>query len=65
VTSDKENTQMDVSDNFHNMINFVQVDHFLKKLQKSASYFLHTDAQKPLVTGKIFQLAKLNYWKKP
>jgi hypothetical protein len=52
--TNKTNTQMDFSDNFHNIKNFVQVDHF-KKIKKGDSFFLNTAPEKPLVTGKIFQ----------
>jgi hypothetical protein len=33
LITNKENTRMDFSDNFHNIKNFVQVDHFEKILK--------------------------------
>jgi hypothetical protein len=47
----KINTQIYVSDNFHNIKNFVQVDHSEKKK--------FTALKKPPVAGKFFQLAKM------
>jgi hypothetical protein len=42
----------DFSNNFRNIKNFVQVDHF-KKFTKNASFFLFSALEKPPVTGKF------------
>ncbi len=57
--TNKINTQIYFSDNFHNIKNFVQVDHSEKKLKTRPIFFLFTALKKPPVSGKFFQLAKM------
>jgi hypothetical protein len=56
--TNKENTQMDFSDNFYNIQNFVQVEH-IEKIMKNLIFSLHR-SQKPPLVGNIFQLAEMN-----
>ncbi len=57
-TTNNENTQVDFFDNFHNIKNFVQVDHF-EKFRKTSSFFLFTAPEKPPVVGKFLQSPKM------
>jgi hypothetical protein len=56
--TNKRNTQMDFSDNFHNIKNFVKVDH-LENILKTDLFFLFIAPENTPVVGKIFQLAKM------
>jgi hypothetical protein len=60
--TNKKNTHKDFSDNFHNIENFVQVDH-LKESLKAASFLLLITPEEPPVAGKIFQVAKMNSYR--
>jgi hypothetical protein len=60
--NNKRNTQFDFFDNYHNIKNFVQVDHFEKKL-KTAPFFLFTAPEKPPVAEKKFQVGKVRAYK--
>ncbi len=55
--TNKENTQMDFSDNFHNIKNFVQVDH-LKKRTKNLLIFFSCRSPKSAVGWKNFPIGK-------
>ncbi len=39
--TNKKNTQMNFSDNFHNIKNFAQVDHFKNILENRSSFSFH------------------------
>jgi hypothetical protein len=58
-STDNENTQMYFSDNFHNIKNFVQVDHF-ENISKNLLIFSVCRSQKPPLVEKKFQLAKMD-----
>jgi hypothetical protein len=53
----KRNTQLDFSDNFHNIKNFVQVDHFVVIL-KTVPFFLMAALKKTSVAGFFFPITK-------
>ncbi len=55
--TNNENTQMDFCDNFHNIKNFVQVDHFKKKERKTSLFFL-CRSPKTAVGRKKFPIGK-------
>ncbi len=55
--TNKENTQMDFSDHFHNIKNFVQVDHF-KKRTKNRLIFSLCRSPKTAVGRKNFTIGK-------
>jgi hypothetical protein len=58
--TNKKNTRMDFSDNFHNIKNFVQVDHIEKNINHPLYFFLFTAPGKWPVVGKISQPVKTN-----
>ncbi len=60
--TNNKNTQMDFSDNFHNIKNFVQVDHIEKKMKIRLNSFFAT-LKKTAAVGKIFQSPKFNVYK--
>jgi hypothetical protein len=51
---------MDFSDNFHNIKNFVQVDH-IEKIMKSRLIFSVCFSQKNASGRKIFPITKIEY----
>ncbi len=57
-----EITQMDFSDNFHNIKNSYKLTIF-KEIRKTASFFLFAALKKPLMVRKNFQSAKMNAYK--
>jgi hypothetical protein len=57
--TDKENTRMDFSDNFHNIKNFVQVDHLEKNIKNPLNFFLYR-SRKMAGVQKNFPAAKNN-----
>jgi len=56
-TTNKQNTQMDFSDNFHNIKNFVQVDHF-ENIKKNRSIFSFHRSRKTAGGRKKFAITK-------
>ncbi len=58
--TNKENTRMDFSDNFHNIKYFVQVDHIEKNIKDSLNFSRFTTPKKPPMFRKISQLVKTN-----
>jgi hypothetical protein len=58
--SNKENTRMDFSDNFHNIKLFVQVDHLEKKINHSLNFSRFAAPKKPPMFRKISRLVKTN-----
>ncbi len=58
--TNKENTRMDFSDNFHNIKYFVQVDHIEKNIKISFNFSRFTAPKKPPMFRKISQLVKTN-----
>jgi hypothetical protein len=58
--TNKENTRMDFSDNFHNIKYFVQVDHIEKNIKYSLNFSRFTAPKKPPMSRKISQLVKTN-----
>jgi hypothetical protein len=60
--TDNKNTQMDFSDNFHNIKNFVQVDH-IEKIMKNRLIFSSCRFQKTPVIGNFLKSSKINAYK--
>jgi hypothetical protein len=58
--TNKKNTHKDFSDNFHNIKNFVQVDHF-KKFTKNRLIFPIFRSRKTAGGRKIFKMGKINH----
>jgi hypothetical protein len=58
--TNKENTPEDFSDNFRNIKNFVQVDHF-KKFTKNRLIFPIFRSRKTAGGRKIFKMSKINH----
>jgi hypothetical protein len=58
--TDKKNTPEDFSDNFHNIKNFVQVDHF-KKFTKNRLIFPIFRSQKTAGGRKNFMMGKIKH----
>jgi hypothetical protein len=56
--TNKRNTRMDFSDSFHNIKNFIQVDH-LENIMKTAPFFLLITPENTPMVWKIFQLANM------
>jgi hypothetical protein len=56
--TNNKNTQMDFFDNFHNIENFIQVDH-IEKIMKCRLNFSLCRSQKSMEARKIFQLTKI------
>jgi hypothetical protein len=59
-STDKENTQMDFSDNFHNIQNFVQVEQ-LGKILKNRLMFSLFRFQKNTGVRKNFPITKIKH----
>jgi hypothetical protein len=55
--TNKENTQMDFSDNFHNIKNFVQVDH-CENISKNLLIFSSQRSRKTAGGRKNFPIGK-------
>jgi hypothetical protein len=58
--TNKENTPEDFSDNFRNIKNFVQVDHF-KKITKNRLIFPFFRSRKTAGGRKTFKTSKINH----
>jgi hypothetical protein len=58
--TDKKNTPGDISDNFRNIKNFFQVDHF-KKFTKNRLIFPIFRSRKTAGRRKIFKMGKINH----
>jgi hypothetical protein len=58
--TNKENTRMDFSDNFHNIKNFVQVDQLEKNINHPLNFSLLPLQENGRVVGKISQVVKTN-----
>ncbi len=58
--TNKKNTPEDFSDNFHNIKNFVQVDHF-KKFTKNRLIFPIFHSRKTAGGRKIFKMGKIKH----
>jgi hypothetical protein len=56
-TTNKENTQVDFFDNFHNIKNFVQVDHF-ENISKNLVIFSFHRSRKTAGGRKNFAITK-------
>jgi hypothetical protein len=58
-----KNTRLDFSENFHNIKEFLQVDHLEKIIKLTASFFRFHRFRKIAGGRKMFEVAKINAYR--